>query len=111
MKLQRYEEYSPRVLEIYKDLSSRLYNLIPHARIDHIGSSAIPGSVSKGDLDVLVAVEASKFNGTLETIKSIGFIEKQDTLRTNELCMLTTDKYNYDVAIQLIVKIDLTLLP
>lgn len=104
MKLLKYDEYSPRVLEIYQDLSSTLPKLIPYSRVDHIGSSAVPGSISKGDLDVLVAVESSEFNEALALIKSIGFNEKEDTLRTDELCMLVTDKYNYDVAVQLIIK-------
>ena len=104
MKLQRYEEYSSITSKIYQDLKSRLSKLIPSARIDHIGSSAIPNSLSECDLDVLIAVNNEEFNTSLEIIKTIGFKEKQNTLRTNDLCMLITDEYNYDVAIQLIVK-------
>lgn len=35
-------------------------------------------------------------------IKSLDFYEKKGTFRSNELCMLVTEKFNYDVAIQLV---------
>lgn len=104
IKLLKYKEYSPRTSEIYDQLFSVLKKLLPDSRVEHIGSSAVVGSLSKGDLDILVAVEQNEFDKTLKVIKSIGFVEKEGTLRTNELCMLITDKYNYDVAIQLIIE-------
>ncbi len=73
------------------------------ARIEHIGPSAIVGAISKGDLDVFVGVKVENFEKNLENIKGLGFIEKHGTLRTESLCMLVTDKYQDDVAIQLVV--------
>lgn len=76
---------------------------ITNSRFEHIGASSILGSVSKGDLDIFVGVNRDDFEKTLQKLKAIGFYEKEGTLRTDELCMMVTDKYNYDVALQVVV--------
>ncbi len=102
VKLKQYDEYSDHVNNLYALLSKELQAVLPDARIEHIGSSAVRGSISKGDLDVFVGVEQSYFDQALTLIKTLNFHEKEGTFRSHELCMLVTDKFNYDVAIQLI---------
>lgn len=102
MLLKKYEDYSEFVNNLFELLSKELRSILPNARIEHIGSSAIPGSISKGDLDIFVGVEHSFFNQALLLIKNIDFNEKKGTFRSEELCMLVTDKFNYDVAVQLV---------
>lgn len=102
MILKKYEDYSDLVNNLFTILSKELNLILPKAKIEHIGASSIPGSISKGDLDVYVGVDSSYFNLAIELIKSIGFYEKEGTFRSEELCMLVTDKFNYDVAIQLV---------
>lgn len=103
MKLLKYEEYSSKVNLIFKKLKLELLNILPFARVEHIGSSSVLSSLSKGDLDVFVGVEQEVFEEAIELVKTIGFTEKTNTFRSNELCMLITDKYNYDVAVQIVV--------
>ena len=100
MKLYEDSQYSDKVNSIFEQLHAELKEALPEARIEHIGASSVEGSVSKGDLDVFVGVPAEEFKISLEAIKEKGFQEKQDTLRTESLCMLITDKYNYDLVIQ-----------
>lgn len=76
----------------------QLLAFIPKAQIEHIDSSAIPYAVSKGDLDIYVAVDAVDFDSAIVSISSLGFVEKLDTLRTHELCMLESLQQD-DVAI------------
>jgi GrpB-like predicted nucleotidyltransferase (UPF0157 family) len=102
MKLQKYDDYSKLTDEIFSILSKEIKLVLPQARVEHIGSSSIAGSISKGDLDVFVGIDHSEFNHALLLIKSLGFYEKEGTFRSSELCMLVTDKFNYDVAIQLV---------
>jgi GrpB-like predicted nucleotidyltransferase (UPF0157 family) len=52
MRFLKSEEYQIKIKKIYADLSLKLSRNLPYAEIDHIGSSAIRGAVSKGDLDV-----------------------------------------------------------
>ena len=84
--------------EIYSEVSA----VLPHARIEHIGSSAVIGLISKGDLDVFVGVEPQTFADALSKLKSLGYREKKDPLRTPSLCMLVVERYTWDAAIQLV---------
>jgi GrpB-like predicted nucleotidyltransferase (UPF0157 family) len=43
------------------DHAERLRRLLPSARIEHVGSTAVPGSVTKGDLDICVLVNGPEF--------------------------------------------------
>lgn len=95
-------QFLPRIEKIYSELELKLLQILPNSRIEHIGSSAIPGVVSKGDLDIFVGVNQDDFLNAIELITSIGFHEKLDTLRTDSLCMMTTLVYNEDVAIQIV---------
>ena len=104
MKVYEYETYIVNLMSIYKELEKNITDLLPLARIEHVGASSVEGCISKGDLDILVAVDKNQFEDSLNQIKSLGFYEKKETLRTNELCMLVTNMYEgEDVAIQLIV--------
>lgn len=102
MKFYEAQDYQDKVNEIFKDLESELSQHLVNVRIIHIGASSIPGAVSKGDLDVFVGVDKKDFESSLITIKNLGYVEKEGTLRTPQLCMLITEKYNHDVAIQLV---------
>ena len=53
-------------------------------------------------MDVFVGVPANAHKGTVVAIKAMGFVEQKRTFRSNQLCMLVTDKFKYDVAIQVV---------
>lgn len=104
MKFLKPEEFLPEVLVAYQLVHARVRAVLPSAEVEHIGSSAIQGAISKGDLDMVVRVPAVSFNHALEKIQALDFYIKEGTLRTESLCMLVTEKYGLDVAIQLIEK-------
>lgn len=93
------ENYQPRLKQLYDKLAAKVSVNLPEAEVEHIGSSAIKGAYSKGDLDVLVRVSKDKFLPSVKIIESLGFSIKKGTLRTESLCMLEGKD---DVAIQLI---------
>lgn len=96
------EDYLPKVNAIFDSLKNQVLLALPEVDVEHIGSSAIKGAISKGDLDVLVRASKDNFNEALEKILSLGFSIKEGSLRTDSLCMLVTDVFAHDVAIQLI---------
>ena len=75
---------------------------LPLATVEHIGASSIPQAISKGDIDVLVAVAQADFAQALAALVALGYEEKNDTLRTPQLCMLVSPRADIDLAIQLI---------
>ena len=74
-------EYQPSCHQKFVYYQRQLLALIPKAQVEHIGSSTIPHAVSKGDLDIYVAVDAVVFDSAIFIISSLGFVEKLDVQR------------------------------
>ena len=105
MRIFKPEDYQQKVTQVYTSLHDQLSGHFPKAKIEHIGSSAIQGALSKGDLDIYLEVEPDQFLETLEGLqRDFGFSIKRDTLRTDSLCMLIQVIDQIDVAIQLVKK-------
>jgi GrpB-like predicted nucleotidyltransferase (UPF0157 family) len=51
-----------RVSELFDAVHAYLSGLLPEADIQHVGSTAIPGSLTKGDLDIQVRVCSEAFD-------------------------------------------------
>ncbi|MFW6745669.1 GrpB family protein [Acinetobacter pittii] len=96
------EQYQQRCTQLFNSYQKEISTLLPFAKIEHIGSSAIPNAISKGDLDIYVEVKSDQFEFAIAQLKTLDFIEKQNTLITHELCMLESLN-NDDVAFQIVV--------
>lgn len=96
------EQYQQRCAQLFNSYQKDISTLLPFAKIEHIGSSAIPNAISKGDLDIYIEVMPEQFEFAIEQLKTLNFIEKQNTLRTHELCMLESLN-NDDVAFQIVI--------
>jgi GrpB-like predicted nucleotidyltransferase (UPF0157 family) len=59
--LIREEEIRERVAAIFGRRRAELEGMLPGARIEHVGSTAVAGSLTKGDLDICVIVEGEEF--------------------------------------------------
>jgi GrpB-like predicted nucleotidyltransferase (UPF0157 family) len=78
-------EHTNSVFEHWKKIIERE---IPDSRVEHIGSTAIRGVLTKGDIDLYVEVPAINHADTIATLETMGFRIKADTHRDDELCML-----------------------
>ncbi|USP38963.1 GrpB family protein [Acinetobacter sp. XS-4] len=96
------EQYQQRCAQLFNSYHKDISTLLPFAQIEHIGSSAIPNAISKGDLDIYVEVMPDQFEFAIAQLKTLNFVEKQNTLRTDELCMLESLN-NDNVAFQIVV--------
>jgi GrpB-like predicted nucleotidyltransferase (UPF0157 family) len=101
MKFYRENQYRPRCEGLFSDYREKIHRLIPSARVEHIGSSSIPGLISKGDLDIFVGVNPQVHERSVTMLTSLGFKIKENTLKTPELCMLGRE--DQDVALQVVV--------
>ena len=101
MKFYQADNYQARCYGCFERYRARILVLLPEARVEHIGSSVIPDAISKGDLDIFVGVPAGEHQKSTELLKSLRFKEKQDTLRTSELCMLESENGD-NVALQVV---------
>ena len=103
MELLTASAYQGRTQEIADAAVAAISHVLTGVRIEHIGSSAIPGALSKGDIDLCVLVPAAQFEQALTVLEGLGYRQKIDTLRTDELCMLVSPREDIDLAVQLIV--------
>ncbi|MDT9000825.1 GrpB family protein [Paucibacter sp. APW11] len=95
-------DYQAQMQALFDAIKPRLLALWPGARVEHVGSSAVPGAASKGDLDICMAVDAAAHAAAVEALKAAGYAEKADTLRTPALCMLEWHEAGSEHAVQLI---------
>jgi GrpB-like predicted nucleotidyltransferase (UPF0157 family) len=55
---------------LFDVMKMHLSGLLPRADVQHVGSTAVPGTVTKGDLDINVRVTESDFADTVVILKS-----------------------------------------
>ena len=103
MKFLESDAYQPLARELFDQLSFKIRQALPAARIEHIGSSAIEGAVSKGDLDIFVGVEPEEFREAIVSIESLGFQIKTESFKNGSLCPFESDDYPLPVGLQLVV--------
>lgn len=102
MRLLEPECYQPELNKRFATNRARLLALLPGARVEHVGSSAVQGAVSKGDLDICLLVSSSQLEAAVATLKAEGYGEQTDTLRTAELCMLVDSSPDNEHAVQVV---------
>jgi len=66
--LKRSDELRPQVESVLSALFEKVAALLPGAEYHHIGATAIPGSVTKGDLDIQILVSPSDFESAKEKL-------------------------------------------
>jgi len=104
MKLLEPSEYQGLACSVYASVAQELSRLLPAARVEHVGASSVPGAISKGDMDVCVIVAASSHPRAVKTLEASGYVVKDDTLRTPDLCMLVSPRTDLDVALQVVAE-------
>ncbi len=68
---QKQEKLKERAGKIFLKERKRILRAIPSADIQHIGSTAIPGSLTKGDLDIQVRVEQKDFEKAQDALSKM----------------------------------------
>jgi GrpB-like predicted nucleotidyltransferase (UPF0157 family) len=48
----------------------RVLGLVPTAEVEHVGSTSVPGALTKGDVDVLVRVRPDDFDAAVIALRS-----------------------------------------
>lgn len=96
--------YQAQAVSVFTTVATEVSRLLPDAQLEHIGASAIPGAVSKGDLDICVLVTPQAHAQAVQKLEAAGYAIKTDTMRTPALCMLLSPRTDMDVALQVVAK-------
>ena len=102
MKLFESEQCRSIAETVLAEVTTEMSTILPTARVEHVGSSSIPGALSKGDIDVCIIVAAGQLPKAVSALTARGYVEKTETLRTPQLCMLLSPRRDIDLALQVI---------
>ena len=104
MRLITAEELAPSLRHHLPRIAGRLAGLLPDTEFHHIGATAIPGSLTKGDVDVLLRVEEAGFTSAIEILRQ-HFTTKQPQNWTDSFASFGDDRsYPFPLGVQLVIK-------
>jgi GrpB-like predicted nucleotidyltransferase (UPF0157 family) len=102
--LRSSDELLPLVQPLLLRMFARLRVLLPEAELHHIGATALPGALTKGDLDILVRVSPPAFPAAVEVLKP-HFQIKQPANWTPAFASFGDDHgYDLPVGIQVVAR-------
>jgi len=68
--------YQEVAVAAYEDAELLLSAILPDARIEHVGSSAVPGAYSRGGVDICVAAPRDAFDEALGVLCEAGYVPR-----------------------------------
>jgi len=63
--------FRARACFLAAEQSARIRQAIPAAAVEHVGSTSIPGALTKGDVDLLVQVDAGDFDAAVAALRGL----------------------------------------
>ncbi len=97
-------ELMPRAERTLGRVMARLRALAPDAGLHHIGATALPGALTKGDVDVLVRVAPAKFPAVVDVL-GLHFAVKQPANWTPSFASFGDDDgHELPLGIQVVVE-------
>ena len=87
---------------LFSEVKLRIREKLPHAEIEHIGSTAVRGRLTKGDLDVLVRVSRDDFRESDRALESL-FGRNEGSDRTATFAAFQDSSTSPELGVQLVV--------
>lgn len=98
---------SPEVFQaaeqLFAAVKRRISATLPKAEIRHVGSTAIYGCLTKGDLDVLVRVDQDRFQEADRALAEM-FVRNEGSDRTESFSAFVDASTSPDLGVQLVVQ-------
>jgi GrpB-like predicted nucleotidyltransferase (UPF0157 family) len=69
LRLRRASELWPLADRAFQRHSREIRSLVPTAEVEHVGATAVPGLLTKGDVDLLVRVPEGDFPGAAAALR------------------------------------------
>jgi GrpB-like predicted nucleotidyltransferase (UPF0157 family) len=66
-------DYDPRAAEVARQIAAVVYAHLPQVRVEHVGSTSVPGCAGKGVVDLLIAVAEGELEKVKELLDRLGF--------------------------------------
>ncbi len=100
--LVREEEVRERVAVVFERWRVELEGMLPEARVEHVGSTAVPGSLTKGDLDICVIVASEEFERASRVLAERLEIHQSENWSPTLASFTAPPEDGIDVGVQLV---------
>ncbi len=100
--LVREEEVRGRVAGVFARRRAELEGMLPGARVEHVGSTAVPGSLTKGDLDICVIVAGEEFERASRVLAERFEIHQPENWSPTLASFTAPSEVGIDVGVQLV---------
>jgi GrpB-like predicted nucleotidyltransferase (UPF0157 family) len=68
-----FRPYDPRFPEVARRVIDLIVQQMPHAQVEHVGSTAIPGCAGKGVVDLVLLYPPGQLAAARDTLDGLGF--------------------------------------
>jgi len=104
MELRDEAEIRPAVEAAFERERQRIARLLPKADVQHVGSTAIPGSLTKGDLDLLVRVAVDEFAAASRALSEIYEVHQPEEWQDDFASFALPSGGEIAVGVQLVIE-------
>jgi GrpB-like predicted nucleotidyltransferase (UPF0157 family) len=98
------DELAPRLQAHLTQISAQLAALVPRGEFHHIGATAIPGSITKGDVDVVLRVAQPGFVPATECLRRCFAINQPENWTGDFASFADEHSFPFPLGVQLVVK-------
>ena len=102
IRLVREEEIRGRVAGVFAGRRVELEGMLPGARVEHVGSTAVPGSLTKRDLDICVIVAGEEFERASRVLGERFAIHQPENWTPTLASFTAPPEDGVDVGVQLV---------
>jgi len=95
-------QYQEVATAAYEDAELLLGAILPDARIEHVGATAIAGACSRGGVDICVAAPRDTFDEALGVLCEAGYVPHAQDDATNRRAVLVSPHAGLALTLQLI---------
>jgi GrpB-like predicted nucleotidyltransferase (UPF0157 family) len=66
-------DHDPRAAAVAERIAVRISSRLPRIRVEHVGSTSVPGCAGKGIVDLMIAVAEGEMETVKEVLADLGF--------------------------------------
>lgn len=104
MHLTTSDQLAPVVSQVLSELHAIIGTILPGVCIHHIGATAIPDALTKGDLDVLLRVNRNQFTAAIDRLRSRFSVKQPENWNSDFASFGSDTEFAVPVGIQLVVE-------
>lgn len=97
------EQFIKKAKEVFERQKKIILGFLPDANIHHIGSTSIPGTLTKGDLDITVRVPKENFKEAVAKLKKLYQVNQPENWKEYFASFKDDKKLGIDFGAQLVI--------